>query len=212
MKNKARPSNTRLCALGGQAKKRIMLLYRKIFLIHAGLLILNSCASYKTEIITGRIEKITYQNTYIKTQKYEGVIFSKDYITWSFPNSDNRFTPTMSEVDYAEMILRKWIKETNNEKLNQVGNCPVIDRKLYKYKRQYFGFINSTGDKVIYINCFLENNGFWGFWDKNILKEPEDNKWKTEEKIVLDGCSNYWTIKVDLREKTLFDLKVNGIG
>ena len=187
--------------------------YGKIFLfVLGGLLILNSCATYKTEIITGRIEKITYQNTYIKTRKYEGVIFSKDYNIWGVPNSDNTFTPTIAEIDFAEMILRKGIKETNKYRLNQVGDCPVIDRKLHKYKRQYFGVVDSTGNKIIIINCFWDRKGFYGFWDKYILKEPEDNKWKTEKEMVLDGCSYHWTIKVNLRNKELFDLEVNGIG
>jgi hypothetical protein len=178
--------------------------YGNIFLFTlGGLLILNSCATYKTEIITGKIEKITYQNTYIKTRKYEGVVFSKDYNIWGLPNSDNKFTPTIAEIDSAEMILRKGIKETNKNRQNQVGDCPVIDRKLHKYKRQYFGTFDSTGNKVIIIHCF---------WDKYILKEPEDNKWKTEKKFVLDGCSYYWTIKVNLKQKTLFDLGVNGSG
>ncbi len=178
-----------------------------------GLLLLSSCmTTNKIETITGNSEKIVYQNTYIKTRKYEGVIFSKDYNIWGVPISNNNFTPTIAEIDSVEIILRKGIKEINKNRLNQVGNCPVIDRKLHKYKGQYFGVVDSTGNKVVIINCFWNRKRFYDFWDKYILKEPDDNKWKTEKEMVLDGCSYHWTIKVNLRNRELFDLEVNGIG
>ena len=35
--------------------------------------------------------------------------------------------------------------------MNQVDNCPVINKKLKPYRRQYFGYIDSNGDKIIYV-------------------------------------------------------------
>lgn len=176
-----------------------------------GFLILDSCSVYRTETCIGKIGNVDYQNTYIKKNRYEGVIFSKDYIGL-MNSSDKKFTPTAMEIDSAEIVLRQGIKETNRNRPNQFDNCPVIHRKLEKYKRQYFGYIDSNGDKIIFINCFWDKNGIYGFIDKVFYKEPEDIKWKTEEKYVLDGCSYYWSIKVNLTKKTLFDFGVNGIG
>jgi len=173
-----------------------------------GILILNSCSIYKTETCVGWIGNKDYQNTIIKTNRFEGVIFSKDYIGL-LNNSENKYTPTTIEIDSAEIILRKGIKEINENGPNQVDNCPVIHRKLRKYKRQYFGYIDKSGDKIIFINCFWDKKEFS---DRVLYKEPIDNKWKTEEKIVLDGCSYCWSIKVNLTKKTLFDFRVNGIG
>ena len=174
-----------------------------------GILILNSCSVYKTKIYTGKSENTSYQNTYIKTNNFEGVIFSKDYFTFI---GGERFTPTMSDIDLIEKILRKEIKEINVNRPNQIGNCPIIHKKLKKYKRQYFGYFDTNGDRIIFINCFWERGGFYEFIDRVFYNEPPDNKWKTEEVFVLDGCSYYWSIKVNLTTKTLFDFCVNGIA
>jgi hypothetical protein len=176
-----------------------------------GFLIFDSCSVYRTETCIGKIGNVDYQNTYIKKNRYEGVIFSKDYIGL-MNSSEKKFTPTAMEIDSAEIVLRQGIKEINRNRPNQFDNCPVIHRKLEKYRRQYFGYIDSNGDKIIFINCFWDKNGIYGFIDKVFYKEPEDIKWKTEEMYVLDGCSYYWSIKVNLKKKILFDFGVNGIG
>ena len=179
---------------------------RILTLLILGILIFDSCSVYKTETCIGKIGNVDYQNTYIKTNNREGVIFSKDYIGL-LNNSDNKFTPTLTEIDSAEIILRKGIKKIN--RYRPIDNCPVIHRNLNKYKRQYFGFIDSNGDKIIYINCLWDKVGFI---DRVIYKEPVDTTWKIEEKMVMDGCSYYWSIKVNLNQKTLFDFGVNGLG
>ena len=135
-----------------------------IFVI-LGILIFDSCSVYKTETCNGKIGNKDYQNTIIKTNRFEGVIFSKDYISL-MNSSDKKFTPTTSDIDSAEIILRKGIKEINVNRPNQVDKCPVINRKMKKYKRQYFGYFDNNGDKIIFINCFWDKNGFYGFIDK----------------------------------------------
>jgi len=180
-------------------KQKIRILTSLILLI----MILNSCSVYKTESCLGKIGNNEYQNTVIKTNRFEGVIFSKEYIGL-LNSAEKKFTPSTNDIDLAEIILREGIKDINANKPNQVDNCPVIHKRLNKYKRQYFGYFNKNGDKIIIMNCF---------WDeKRFYKEPINNQWKTEEKIVLDGCSYYWSIKVNLNKKTLFDFGVNGIG
>jgi hypothetical protein len=176
-----------------------------------GFLIFYSCSVYRTETCIGKIGNLNYENTYIKENRYEGVIFSKDYIG-IMNSSVNKFTPTQTDIESAEIVLRKGIKLINVSRPNQFDKCPVIDRKLGKYKRQYFGYIDTNGDKIIFINCFWDKNGFSGFIDRIFYNEPDDINWKTEEKYVLDGCSYYWSIKVNLTKKTLFDFGVNGIG
>ena len=57
-----------------------------------GFLIFDSCSVYRTETCFGKIGNLDYENTYIKKNRYEGVIFSKDYIGL-MNSSDNKFTP-----------------------------------------------------------------------------------------------------------------------
>jgi hypothetical protein len=162
-----------------------------------------SCSVYKIEECKGKIENLEFQNTYLKSSRFEGVIFSKDYDPFGLSNgSNNKFTPSISEIDSAEIILRNGIEEINKNRPNQFGNCPVIHENLGKYKRQYFGF-TENGDKIIFINCF------W-YRSNRFTRSPIDTIWKTQLINVFDGCSYYWSIKVNLTKKILFDFGVNG--
>ena len=70
---------------------------------------------------------------------------------------------------------------------------------MKKYKRQYVGFINDKGEKILWINFV---------WDKR-LTESE----LSEDIIsVKDGCSYYWNIKINVTTNNIFELKINGLG
>jgi hypothetical protein len=134
---------------------------------------------------------------YIVGNNYKGFIFPKEYKNEYFiQDSITSFTPSIEEVDTAEGILRQKIKVENNRRINQGGKCPVLHKKLSKYNRQYFGFLDKNGNKIIYINLI------WGkstpsYWDKDIV-------------IVFDGCSYYWNVKVNLENEEIYDLRING--
>ncbi|HEY1193539.1 hypothetical protein [Flavobacterium sp.] len=135
---------------------------------------------------------ITYSQK-VTSFKNIGVIFPKDYDCYLF---DNRFTPTSTEINELEILLNKNIEAINTSKFK-----PLIHKNLKKYKRQYIGFYNEKGEKIIYVN-FL--------WNKDLNSSEE--KWKTEWYDVADGGSYYWNIKYNLDNKTFFDFRVNGLG
>lgn len=94
--------------------------------------------------------------------------------------------------------------------MNQVGNCPIIHKNLKSYRRQYFGYIDGSGNKIIYATFN---------WDRYSLLDrlrgtykDESENWKKEREMVLDGCSFHWEIKINLDTKELFDLGVNGLA
>jgi hypothetical protein len=149
-------------------------------------------------MVNGKIKDLKYQNIYIEHKNYSGVIFSKEYDPFGLQGTGNKFTPTIADIDLAEHILRRGIKAINNNRPNQVKDCPVVHKNLSKYKRQYFGLLEN-GDKIIYINCF---------WSKHFDKTQ--TYWKTDEVNVFDGCSYFWSIKVNLTKKFLFEFGVNG--
>lgn len=115
---------------------------------------------------------------------YEGYIFdATHFVMVSVQQQKNRYTPTTDDVAAAEKLLKKDLQTINKNLINQIGSCPVIDKKLKKYKRQYVGFINDKGEKILWINFV---------WDKR-LTESE----LSEDIIsVQDGCSYYWNIKM----------------
>jgi hypothetical protein len=130
-----------------------------------------------------------------ETKKFNAAIFpasSREVFSGS-----ERFTPSKQEIEIAEQALIKQLAAINADRQNQDAT-PIIDKNLSKYKRQYFGYTNDKGNKILFINCF---------WKRN----KEDEKlWLNERIMVLDGGSYFWNIKFNLTTNELFDLDVNG--
>lgn len=129
-----------------------------------------------------------------RTKQFDVAIFPANYLDL-IPGQ--RFTPTKQDVDNAERILRNKLKSLNVQLVNQ-SPSPIIHKKLRKYKRQYFGYVDKNGDRILLINCF---------WAKS---KHDSNRWLLERIDVLDGGSYYWNVKVNLEREELFDLGVNG--
>jgi hypothetical protein len=129
-----------------------------------------------------------------KTRKFDVAIFpvtSLDMIP------GKRFTPTKEEINKAEAVLNSELKNLNKERPNQLST-PVIHEKLRKYKRQYFGYTDQNGKRILLINCY---------WCK---RKEFDEKWLKEKISILDGGSYFWEIKFNLDTNELFELYVNG--
>jgi hypothetical protein len=130
---------------------------------------------------------------HFKTKQFEVAIFpeSSNEIM-----QQNRFTPTKEEIIKAENALKSKLKFINNLLINQ-SSTPIIHRNLKKYKRQYFGYINDKGERILYINSL---------WSKSY----KDNIWLNEIIWISDGGSHYWNIQYNLETNELENLKVNG--
>ena len=130
---------------------------------------------------------------HFKTKQFEVAIFpeSSNEIM-----QQNRFTPTKEEIIKAENALKSKLKFINNLLINQ-SSSPIIHRNLKKYKRQYFGYINDKGERILYINSL---------WSKSY----KDNIWLNEIIWISDGGSHYWNIQYNLATNELENLKVNG--
>ena len=134
-------------------------------------------------------------SVHYQTDEFNVSIFSENSVE-IFPGK-SRFTPSKEEINLAEKSLSTQLKELNSEKLNQ-SDSPVIDKNLRKYKRQYFGYIDKNGNKILFINCF---------WKR---EKEESLLWLKERIRVLDGGSYFWNVKFNITKNILFDLDVNG--
>lgn len=133
---------------------------------------------------------------YVKGDCYEGYIFNANNKHYSTDKSLKRFKPSKADIISVEKALKKNIKQINKLRPNQGKGCPNIHRKLHKYNRQYIGYINDKGLKVIWMNF--------------IWKEDCPDYWKEEIVDILDGCSYYWSIKVELKSMEFSEFRVNG--
>lgn len=137
---------------------------------------------------------------YIKGKQFEGYIFPKDYlpVIVYFKGIKERYTPTQEDITKAEQIVKDQLAIINQLLVNQGGSCPVIHKNLFRYKRQYVGYIDEKGDKIVWINYIIsKDKAQTSSLSKNVI-------------IVLDGCSNYWNIKVNISKAKLYDLQING--
>lgn len=144
--------------------------------------------------VFGQTDATFKKADHYKTKQFDVAIFPSNYFDL-IPGQ--RYTPTRQEIDKAEISLANDLKTLNNPLVNQ-SSTPIIHKNLNKYKRQYFGYIDKNGDRILLINCF---------WSKD--KNEKDN-WLTGKIMVLDGGSYYWNVKFNLDKKQLFDLDVNG--
>jgi hypothetical protein len=119
-------------------------------------------------------------------------------IPYTVTNYNSRFSPTEEEILLAEQLLKEQLKSLNKDRINQSWDCPTIHKSLNKYARQYVGFLNEKGEKIIWINAV---------WQTKVPDYFND-----EIVFVLDGCSYYWNVEVNLSTKKVSHLMINGIG
>jgi len=167
------------------------------------LYLLTSCKGQFYEV-----EKYKSSSTIIKRGKIESVLFSKDAECFLCNLAISRFTPTLKEINQAEIILQKNIKAANYPIYNQGNGCPVIHKNLKKYKRQYFGYMDGNGNKLLYVNFLWAK--YTLFDQMKGFSKADFKEWKDQLVFGLDGCSHFWQIHINLTKQKLENLQVNG--
>jgi hypothetical protein len=143
---------------------------------------------------------LSNESILINGKDFNGYIFDENhFVLMSIDNQSKRYTPSKEDIFLAESIIKNKLKCLNTSLINQGDNCPIIHKKTKKYIRQYVGFINNRNEKIVWINF--------------VWKDKFSNEKMSKDIIqVMDGCSYYWNIKVNLDNKNLNDLNINGQG
>ncbi|MBO4741366.1 MAG: hypothetical protein J5605_06950 [Bacteroidales bacterium] len=138
--------------------------------------------------------------TAVTGTNYEGYAFNEEFETdITVENQAGRFTLSTEDIAILEKLLQKKIAKLNHSHNHQASmDCQLIDEHLEKYKRQYIGFINYDGDKVVWVN-FVRDSRF----DKLLIYEIPNIK---------GGCSNFFSVKVNMDHRIVYDLEVNDPG
>ena len=170
-------------------------------------LFLTSIA-YGQKII--KVEEVTDHSSHIIGNNFEGIIFHEDYYEHADDTTERnikRFTPSNEDIILTESVLKTEGKNKQNK-----GDRKYIFNNLEKYRRQYIGFFDKKGDKIIYINSFRVDDD-WA--DKKIkignggLEIPT---WYNTLFKVFDGGGSFWQIGIDLRKKQIIGMSVNGVA
>ncbi len=143
-------------------------------------------------------DKNYFEVIYMNERKIiHGGIIDKDSSTWhNFDEQKERYTPTLDEVRYTEKILKDSIVYI---KRKEPAHSGFITKNLNRYLRQYVGFINENGDKIVWINFLYKNDSFinTAYLNDAVI-------------TVNDGGEYYWSIKVNITKNKLYDIVVNG--
>ena len=143
-------------------------------------------------------EEVWY-HTEVLGSNYHGYVFNKDWeVDILVENQDGRFTPEDIDIAKAEKLMQKKLAFLNRNHENQEGMCPIIDEHIRKYTRQYVGFTDINGAKIIWINAV---------WDDKVAKQLSQDIVMTS-----GGCGRYWSIKVNLDTEKVYGLEVNESG
>lgn len=172
------------------------------------LTLLLSCRTSVKTFQTTDTDKIA-----VKSNKFKGTIFKSTYSNNKLfirsIDSLTKFTPTKENIVLAEIILKEQIQKVNKSRVNQFGKREYIDRNLNKYFRQYIGFINEQGDSIVHINFYWNRFTIFdrikGYWNDRL-------EYTSDFSVPLDGGSRYWNINVNLTNKQLYELSVNGVA
>lgn len=148
----------------------------------------------------------------IESRNFKGAIFPETYNVLGDSDTaiEKRFTPTKDEILELEKELKKQIKHINKNKPNQGKHYgPIIHKRLKKYNRQYIGYINQQGQRIIIVNCIW--NGF-SLWESIRGWSKPDDSWKTEWQTWFDGGSRYWNITYIMDKNEFVNFWVNGVS
>ncbi len=99
-----------------------------------------------------------------------------------------RYMPDFNQTQKIEISLKSFLQDSDK----------YIAQNLQLYTKQYYGYITSTGDSIIWINCF---------YDDRIKKEEY---WKRSFVNMFDGGHYYFKVRYNLTKKEFFDLWING--
>ena len=138
----------------------------------------------------------TKSGQHYTTTKFDCVIFPADF---DGTTNDKVFTPSTDQVNIAENAMGKQLKDAPNLHPTEMK---FVLKHLADYKRQYFGYIDHKNHHILYINCFMSEDG----------DDAEDNaaSWMTEEVKSSHGGAYYWQATFDLDEGQF--VKVNFAG
>jgi hypothetical protein len=141
----------------------------------------------------------TWKCEEVSGSNYHGFAFHKDWdVDVTIDDQQGRFTPTDEEIAQAEKLMQKKLAYVNREHPNQEGMCPIIDEHLREYKRQYVGFLDVHGYRVLWMNFV---------WDDKV-----SNQLNKDILLAEGGCGHYWHLLVNLDTEKVYGLEVNGSG
>jgi hypothetical protein len=180
------------------------------------LLFLNAC---RTQLVSqSQIAIIPVDKPHqagVQGPNFQGNLFKASYPEENFYHrfdSVSRFTPTQDDLAAAETILNSFLKKKSRFKLNLRERNIITYTSLPNYFRQYVGFVNKKGERIININFYWNHRSIsQKLYDYSIDSDSRLN-YNSGYTTVLDGGSAYGAAEINLTEGKLISIGVNRVG
>jgi hypothetical protein len=119
-------------------------------------------------------------------------------VNHSIDPSLKKYTPTIEEIELAKSISIKYIDSLELSRKSKIKNKSdkLIDFEHNEYYRQYVGYYDKSGNKIIFINGCCES-----FADKFDINKM----WV----FVFGGGSCLFNALIDIDKKKCIDLNIN---
>lgn len=146
---------------------------------------------------TQKTNKDTRPNKQIVIDTSEIVIIPIDRAnSWLFKDATS-MELTDQDLQTVDKLLMDCIRIHNTRQDSTKQFSEYIDLK--KYKRQYVAFIDSKGEKKVYVNCFCFSDFGFDDWKKTLVE-------------VEDGGSCFFNVTINLTRLKYEQLNTNGYG
>ncbi len=128
---------------------------------------------------------------------------------YTFPSTFKPADLSSQEVIECEMLLRAYVLNYNIEATKEFEevtkklpnlkfDIKQFTIELEEYGRQYMAGLSEDGNKIVYVNCFCY---------------PEEFEYRNKELVeVTDGGNCFFSFKVDLKNRKIFDFRENGVA
>ena len=115
---------------------------------------------------------------------------------WLFKDA-NPVNLTNKDLKAVDKVLNDCINAHNSKQDTTKKFSEYIN--LENYKRQYVPFIDSKGEKKVYVNCFClpDTQGEFDYWRQSLVQ-------------VMDGGSCFFQVTINLTNNTYEQLYTNG--
>ncbi|RPD42633.1 hypothetical protein [Chitinophaga barathri] len=131
------------------------------------------------------------QQQYVILPGLTGYIYRPEEVEERVGEDETRkIALSLADVLETEKYMREQMVRIDTPR---TFSSPHVHQKLSGYGRQYVGYMNVAGERIVWVNAI------WGGFPLHRGIES-----------VKDGGDYYWNVKVNLTRKKVYDLYING--
>lgn len=151
----------------------------------------NDCVSH-CESEQGYSRSV-FCSDYVYHSDEKGIIATSAGFEWS--DTLTFIDVSLKDADLIEFALKGYLALYAEQSYQR--DIPFIRSNLNRYNRQFFSYLNKSGETVVMINFFWKDKDYHNLG----IKRPV---------FVDDGGHFFWKVQHNLKTKKFFGLKVNG--